>query len=458
MIYSSLQYIYGFLPLSLLIFFAVPKKYRELVLLGLSMVYCFSFSLYFLIFMAAYVILNYTMCRITEYLKSKKSIAEVAFASTVVLDITVLFAFRAPYMNWFAGMIRAPEGVFAVGISLFTLSVTGMLTDVYKGREKAETNIVRYALYVMFFPKLLIGPVMRYSTFRKAMKHRKTGLAEVGAGISVFVKGLAKKAIFADTLFMLYSAVSAPEGGRVPVVNAWLGVGAYMLGMYFELSGLADMGAGTARCFGLHFPACFRYPLFSRRINYFAARWNTPVVNWFRRHITLPLAASAKNGVARSAAFLAGWALMGFWYTFRASGIMAGILFGAAILVENRFRSKSTMKITGVIYTLIISAVCVSVFSLESSSKLIRHFGTLLGSGGFADSSTLYLIREYTFILIAAAYFSSALTHKLIRRISKMKAADKIGLIQPIVIAALLVVCTVLLAGSGSSQQLFLRL
>lgn len=458
MIYSSLLYVYGFLPLALLIFYASPKKYREMVLLGLSMVFCFSFSLYFLIFMAVYIILNYTMCRITEYLKSKKSIAEVAIASTVVLDITVLFAFRAPYMSWFAGMIRAPETIFPIGISLFTLSVTGMLTDVYKGREKAETNIVRYALYVMFFPRLLIGPVMRYSSFAKAMSQQKTGLAEVGAGLAISVKGLAKKVILADTLFMLYSAVSVSDDVRIPAVNAWLGVSAYILGIYFELSGLADMGAGAARCFGYRFPECFRYPLFSKRINYFAARWNAPVMQWFRKHISIPLGASAKNGGARAAAFLFGWALAGFWYTFRFSGIIAGGMLGAAILVEKRFRSRNTMKVTGVIYTLIISAVCVSVFSLDSPSQLLRHFGSLMGSGGFADSSSLYLLREYMPILVMAAFFSSSLTHKLIRRVSKTKAAGKTAVIQPVAAAVLLVICTALIVGSGSSEQLFIRL
>ncbi|OPZ20397.1 MAG: Peptidoglycan O-acetyltransferase [Firmicutes bacterium ADurb.BinA205] len=458
MIYSSLLYIYGFLPLALLIFYAVPKKHREAVLLVLSGVFCASFSLYYLIFMAVYVLLNYTMCRITEYLKRKKSIAEVAMASTVILDITVLFSFRAPYMSWFAGMIRAPEGIYAVGISLFTLSAVGTLVDVYKGNEKAEKNIIRYALYIMFFPRLFIGPVMRYSTFRKAMAHPQTGAAQVGKGLAVFVKGLAKKVILADTLFMLYTAVYASDDTKVPAVSAILGAAAYLLGIYFEMSGLADMGAGTSLCFGYRFPECFRYPIFSKRINYYAMRWNTPVVMWFKRYILWPLTISAKSGFARGVVFLFAWALTGFWYTFDLSGVAAGIFLGAAILIENRLRSRNTLRITGVVYTLIISGMSALIFSQESLHGFFREIGSLIGMDGLADSSSLYMLKEYTLLLIAAAFFSSGISKKLAGKVKKLKAAEKLSLVIPAAVLVMLVLCTALMASGGRSDQLFIKL
>ena len=458
MIYSSLLYIYGFLPLSLLIFSAVPKKHREAVLLGLSGIFCASFGLYYLIFMAGYVLLNYTMCRITEFLKSKKSIAEVAVASTVIIDITVLFSFRVPYMSWFAGMIRAPGGFYAAGISLFTLSVIGTLVDVYKGNDKAEKNIIRYALYIMFFPRLLMGPVMRYSTFRKAMSHPQTGLAQTGKGLAVFVKGLAKKVLIADTLFILYSDVTVSEWTKVPAVNALLGVSAYLFGIYFELSGIADMGAGSAICFGFRFPECFRYPIFSKRINYYAMRWNTPVVMWFKRYISWPLTTSAGNVIARIALFLLTWALIGFWYKFDMSGIVAGIILGAAILIESRLRSRNTLKITGVVYTLIIAGICAFIFSQTSAHELFRNLGSLIGLDGLADSSSLYLLKEYTLILLAAAFFSTGIAQKLIGRASKLKFADKLFWFIPAAVVCVLVVCTAMIASGGSSEQLFIKL
>ena len=458
MVYSSLLYIYGFLPLSLLIFYAVPKKHREAVLLGLSGIFCASFGLYYLIFMAGYVLLNYTMCRITEYLKSKKSIAEVAVASMVIIDITVLFSFRAPYMSWFAGMIRAPEGLYAAGASLFTLSAIGTLIDVYKGNEKAEKNIIRYALYIMFFPRLLMGPVMHYSSFRKAMSHPQTGLSQAGKGLAVFVKGLAKKVLIADTLFMLYSAVSASEWTKVPAVNALLGVSAYLLGIYFELSGIADMGAGSAICFGYRFPECFRYPIFSKRINYFAMRWNTPVVMWFKRYISWPLTTSAVNSVARSAVFLFTWILIGFWYTFDISGAAAGAFLGTMILIESRFRSRNTMKITGVIYTLIIAGISAFIFSQKNAHEFLHNSGSLIGLDGLADSSSLYLLKEYTLILLAAAFFSTGLTKKLTGRVMKLKFSDKLSMLIPAAVVCMLVVCTAMIASGGSSEQLFIKL
>ena len=454
MIYSSLLYIYGFLPVSLLLFYIAPKKHREALLLGLSVVFCASFSLYFLIFITIYTLINYTMCRITEYLKRKNSIAEVALASTIILDITVLFAFRAPYMRWFAGMIRAPETVYPVGISLFTLSVISYLTDIYKGREKAETDVIRYSLYVMFFPRLIMGPIMRYRSFRKIMNDPKSGLVSIGEGIAIIVRGLVKKVLFSETLYTLYTDVFKADVIKVPMVSAWLGMTAYLLGIYFEMSGYADMGAGTARCFGYRFPECFRYPVFSKRISYFTVRWNTHIMLWFRRYLSKPLGSVAGNRSAGIAAYLFVWSLMGYWYTFSFRGWAAGLFLGTAVLIEKKAGSRNTLRLTGIIYTFIVSMIGASVFS----GGMLRYAGRLIGTGGFADSLSLYLLREYTLFLIAAALFATDRPKKLVNRLKRSKASKAVSAVSAVLVIGTLLLCTALMAESGISEQLFITL
>ena len=456
--YSSLLFIYVFLPVSLIIYYIIPKKHREKALLVLSMLYCAADSLYYLIFMILFTLLNFIMCRITDYLRKQKSIAEVALASTIILDITLIFGFRAPYMTWFAGMIRAPEGFFPAGVSIYALSAIGTLIDVYKGREKAESNIIRFALYTMFFPRLIIGPIMRYSAFRKMMKQSSGGLEDVGAGLMVFVKGLAKKVLATDWLYTLYIAIKSTQEHNITFITAWMGAAAYLLCLYFEFSGFADMGKGMARCFGVHLPKCFNYPVFSRKVRLFARRWNTHAVLWFRFYIANPLSAQGKNKAAKTAAYLFAWALLGFWYTFDLNGCFGGIFLGLFILFEKRFLSKNVLSITGIAYTFIVASIMVVIMSCSTLSESLRYIGYMLGTGGFADSQSLYFIKSYALVLLICAFAATDLFRKLLAAMYRNKHTKAMLMLTPAITAAVLVICTAFLAETGSSELLMLKL
>ena len=458
MAYSSLLFIYIFLPLSLAVFYIVPKKHREAALLVLSMLYCASGGLYFLIFMIMFTLLNFVMCRITEFLREQKSISEVALASTVVIDITVIFGFRAPYMKWFAGMIRAPGGFFPVGISIFALSAIGTLIDVYKGKEKAEKNIIRFALYIMFFPRLVIGPLMRCNAFRKMMKSKSKGLEDIGAGLMVFIKGLAKKVLAADTLYNLYTAIKSTQENNITFVTAWLGISAYLLCLYFELSGFADMGKGIARCFGIHFPECFNYPVFSKKVRLFTRRWNTHAVLWFRRYISIPLSSQWKSRAAKTGGFIFAWMMLGFWYNFDFNGIIGGLFMGIVLLAEKRFMSKNVLGFTGVVFTFAVVSVCAAFMSCEGIRESFRYIGFMLGTGGFADAQSWYFIRTYAWLIIICRFAATDLFRKLLLFISRKKHTKAVFAVTPVVTVALLILCTAFLADRGSSEMLLLKL
>ena len=310
--YSSLLFIYGFFPVSLVLYHLTPKKLKDAVLLLLSMVFCSFFGVSSLLFIAAYVVINYTVSRLTDRLRKRGAVAcFIPFALGMMFDIFVLFAFRTERFSVMYRALRLHEGFFPVGISLFTLSALGYLIDVYNGRIRSEKSIVRYSLYIMMFPRLLMGPVLRYDAFTRIMNSRKAGINELGKGLTLFIKGLAKKVLAADTLYALYIAVSSYDTPGLSAVPAWLGITAYVLCLYFTLLGVADMGVGIGYCFGFRFPQSFNYPMFSSRIRYFAAKWQVQVIHWFRNYITKPFASQTKSRYISKLIFIGAWTAAG---------------------------------------------------------------------------------------------------------------------------------------------------
>ncbi len=455
MIYSSLLFIYGFFPLSLLIFYAVPKKYSEKVLFGLSAVYCGLSSLYFLVFMAVYIFLNYSMCRITEFLKEKESIAEVPLASMIILDVTAIFTFRAPYMKWYGDMIHAPDAFFPIGISFFTLSAIGTLIDVYSGKQKAERDFVRFSLYIMFFPRLIMGPLLRYSTFSRVLDKRNTGLTSIGKGIGIFAKGLAKKVIVADTLYMLYSAANMTNSSGTASLTAVLGIIAYLLCLYFNMSGFADMGNGIAECFGYHFPKSFNYPLFSRKISYFRGRWLTQVNFWFRKYAEKPITFVCKKKWLKMTVFVLISGMTGFWYTFSLNGFAAGFFIGTVILIESRFANINTLNVTGSAYTLVAALIWTIFLSTKNLADAFGYIPVLFGKYKIADSLSVYLLKEYCLIIVLSVFASTKIFSRLMKKAKKNKYTERaILILTPIVTLGLIAVCTVLMSADGSSEMM----
>ena len=458
--YSSLLFIYVFFPVALGIFHASPKKLKEPVLLLLSMVFCGLFGLRYLALLAVYVLINYGAARATGHLRERKKAAAFApFAFGVTFDIFALFAFRTEHFSWLYRALRLHEGFFPVGISLFTLSALGCLVDVYDGRVKAERSLVRFSLFIMMFPRLLMGPIVRYDSFTRIMNSRRTGSQELGTGLTLFIKGLAKKVLAADTLFALYSAVHSADTRGISAISAWLGVISYMLCLYFTLSGIADMGAGIGYCFGYKFPQSFNYPMFSSRIRYFAAKWHIQVIHWFRSYITKPFASHIKSQLIRKLIFIGAWTIAGFWYGFSAGGAVFGALMGTAIVVENRLRKSKMLKATGIIYTFLLVTVFAVFLSEGSISGSFAYlFAMIGGNRSLTDSMTMYLLRSYLVVLLVTMYASTDLFRNMLVRSRKKVLRRLFFAASPVVTVLLLALCTALISSEGSSAVQLLRL
>lgn len=457
MTYSSLLFIYGFLPVSLLIYRFTPANFRNLSLLVLSGIFCASDSLWFLGFMAVYTVVNYFSGLFIYKFRSKKALSAVPFSMGIIFDLLVFLTFRTELLHTFRGISGISEIFFPVGISFLTLTAIGYLIDIYRKRMKPEFDLIKFSLYMMFFPKLFI--IVRYRTFYRMLNNQKITLSDVGRGFTVFVKGLVKKVIAGDTMYMLYTAVGSIDIWKMSAVNAWLGTTAYLLCLYFVLSGIADMGMGIGYCFGFRFPQSFNYPVFSTKMRDFASNWHIQIIYWFRRYVTKPLSELCKNRVYKKIVFIFAWCLIGLWYRADANGLVWGFLTGLAVILEKYLRKFRFLKVTGIIYTYVITIICIVFLSGKNITDSFNHLLVMLGGNKiFADSVTFYLLKYYIVMLLLCMYFSTGLFRNMLTRSGKTRLKDVNSVLSPVMTVVLLILCTILISYSGSSEMLLLKL
>lgn len=459
MTYSSLLFIYGFLPVSLLVYRITPAKLKNMSLFLLSVVFCTLNSLRFLEFMMTYTVINYFAGLFIMKFRNKKALSAVPLALGVVADLLMFFMFRTDLLNVFRDRLHIPSEFFPVGISFITLTAVGYLVDIYKKRMRPEFDFIKFALYMMMFPKIIIGPVIRYNTFRKMLNDRRTSLCDTGTGLTLFVKGLVKKVIAGDTMYMLYMAVKSVDIWKMSAVNAWLGMTAYLLSLYFTLSGVADMGIGVGYCFGFRFPQSFNYPVFSTKIRDFASNWHVQIIYWFRRYMSKPLCELCKSRVCKKIIFISAWCAVGLWYRFDVNGLVWGGLIGLTVVLEKYLRHFRLLKVTGIIYTYVITIICTVFLSGDSMKQSFNYLLVMLGGNKiFADSLTLYLLKYYIVLLLLCMYFSTSLFRNMLMRSGKTRLKTVMSVLTPVITLVLFILCTILISYSGSSEITLLKL
>ena len=459
MIYSSLLFIYVFFPISLLIYYVTPQKYRNITLLVLSIIFCAFNGAGFLLFMTVYTAMNYAACRLVGKYRKNRGISRSIMILALVLDISVLFVFRSDFFSTYRELLLIPDEFFPVGISFFTLSAAGTLADIYCGRTEPEKNFVLFALYIMFFPRLIMGPPMGYSGFRRMLRSRHSGLADMGAGLTLFVKGLAKKVIAADGLYALYRASFSADIDKMPALTAWLGAVSYLLCLYFTISAFSDMSAGISYCFGFRMPKNFNYPLFSQNIRCFTAHWHIQASQWFRHYITKPLSSISGSMVFRDITAVSVSGLIGFWYTFDIGGAVCGIIWGTAVVAETRFIKDKHLQITGILYTFIIAVICVVFMAGGDFSYSMKYLFAMIGGNRIlADTQSFYLLKSYVLLLIISAYSAASFFRNIMVRTRMKKLKTIITAISPVIVLSMMILCTILISYRGSSDALLLRM
>lgn len=453
--YSSLLFIYGFFPLSLLAYYISPDKLKNAVLFIISIIFCGMINLYFLGFTIIYILINYLLGIAIEKAGKYRYAALMLTVIAVAADLFIWILFKTELFSFIKIADYIKNIILPVGIGFMTLNGLGYIFDVYGKKTDAEKNFIYLGLYMIFFAKLFMGPLIRYSSFKKLLVNRKNGLQKVGSGLEKFVFGLAKKVIAADNLLILFNAVQLMNVKEISALSAWLGSVSYLLYIYFTLSGISDMGAGLSLCFGFVMPKSFDHPCISTGINNFCGRWHIPVVHWFKRYIALPINHKFRSEAVKYITPVIMWGLIGLWYECSLQKLLWGALIGIAAAIEKAFLDQKALKATTIIYTSVFLLFnTVFFFSDDLKCSLLYILAMIGGNNRIADDVSLYLLRYYIVIILIGIYVSTGFLRNITICSNKKVIKNISNICVPFVVTALLIVCTSLIAYNGCSSAI----
>ena len=464
MLFSSISFLFYFLPAIILLYFLVPFKFKNAVLLLFSLFFYAWGGVKYALFMIIAIVMGYIFGLLIEKLRGKvwsKVILTIAVASI----ISFMLYFK--YMDFFIENINAIFGssipllkiVLPIGISFYTFQIISYVVDVYRG-EKAQKNPINLAAYVAMFPQLIAGPIVRYADVARELEHRTHSIELASAGIRRFILGLAKKVLIANSMYDLSELAYAAT--EKTVLLYWVYGISIMLYIYFDFSGYSDMAIGLGKIFGFNFLENFNYPFISKSVTEFWRRWHMSLGSWFRDYLYIPLGG---NRVPKWRWFInifAVWLFTGFWHGASWNFIIWGLFFGVLLVIEKfwtyKFFDKS--KIVGRVYILLAAIVSFMVFQLPTMGEAFTFIGGLFGAGGipFASAETLYHLANYSILLVLAIVGSTPVVKTLAAKFSASKRFGKVAnILEPVMLVALLAIVTAFLVDSSSNPFLYFR-
>lgn len=395
MVFSSLIFIFRFLPAFLTVYLLVPDRYRNLVLfLGSLVFYAWGEPVY-IVLMLFSALLDYGNGRVLEYAKGngQNLLARGILLESVFVNLSLLGIFK------YSGVLPLP-----VGISFYTFQTMSYTIDVYRGEVSAQKDLITFGAYVSMFPQLIAGPVVKYKDVEKELPKRTISWQDGYEGIGRFCMGLGKKVLLANQVGLLFEAVKKLPPDQMCAATAWLGSLAFALQLYFDFSGYSDMAVGLARMLGFHLKENFDYPYRSASITEFWRRWHISLGQWFRDYVYIPLGGSRRGLVRQIRNILIVWALTGIWHGKGWNFLVWGLYFGIFLILEKCFLLKCLKKLpraAGHIYAMTVVAVGMTVFALEDLRQGVGWIGMLFGAGGVLwNGAAGWLLTNYGVLLL----------------------------------------------------------
>lgn len=458
MLFSSIPFLYYFLPAVLLLYLAVPKKGKNAVLFLSSLFFYAWGEPRYVLVMLLDILLAYVLGLGIE----KTSGAPAAKGYLIVsLGCSLAFLLFFKYTNFFIDNVRAFTGLpipflslsLPIGISFYTFQIISYTVDVYRRKVPAQKNLLHFATYVSLFPQLVAGPIVRYTDVALELSHRSHSFEQIALGCRRFLLGLGKKVLIANLLgefCNLFRLSQAPS-----VLYYWLYAAAFTLHIYFDFSGYSDMAIGLGHLFGFHFPENFQYPYISKSITEFWRRWHISLGSWFRDYVYIPLGGSrAGKGKLIRNLFIV-WALTGFWHGAAWNFVFWGLGFAVLLFLEKLFFLKHLEKLPSSIshiYVLFFVVLSFVLFHADSLSQALSDFQCMLGLGNLPLSTpeTLYYCKSYAVLFCIGIIGATPLPAKSIERLSHMAWGKRIlpWIEAPVLLILLLAVTAYLVDGS----------
>ena len=461
--FSSLPFLFGFLPITLAIYFAVPLRWRNLALLLTSLVFYGWGEPIYLGIMVLSILIDYTHGLLVERYRSRDKLARWFVAESVILNLGLLGFFK--YWDFFAENLSRLPGItlpalglpLPIGISFFTFQTMSYTIDVYRRDAPAQRDIVAFGAYVTMFPQLVAGPIVRYREVAAELKERVNTTADFAAGAGRFTVGLAKKVLLANSIGALWDAeLAAQSAGMLTAFGGWLGIAAYGFQIYFDFSGYSDMAIGMGQMLGFHFPENFDYPYTAASVTEFWRRWHISLTTWFREYLYIPLGGSRKGTWRTVRNIFLVWFCTGFWHGASWNFILWGLHFFVWLMLEKYLLKDFLQRLPRWLrhaYTLLVVFAGWGIFAMEDLSVCGGYFRVCFGGGALWSAVDGYYLRTYAVLLVLLTV-GSANTVKAVWERLPERAREALA---PVLMLAGLVLCTAYLVDGSYNPFLYFR-
>ena len=462
MLFSSIPFLYYFLPAVIILYFIAPKKLRNSVLLLSSLFFYAWGEPKYVFLMAASILLGYIWGLLIERFKGKK-LSKLFMALSCVSGLGFLAYYK--YADFFIENFNAVTGLslpllriaLPIGISFFTFQILSYTVDVYRGETPAQRNIINFAAYVSMFPQLIAGPIVRYVDVARELENRTVTAEKIYDGAVRFIVGLSKKVLIANLLGELCDIFRASS--EKSLLFYWVYAVAFTLHIYFDFSGYSDMAIGLGRIFGFHFIENFNYPYISKSITEFWRRWHISLGSWFRDYVYIPMGGNRVGRFRRIFNIFVVWMLTGFWHGAEWNFIIWGLMFAVILIIEKFFLLdllKKTPAFVNHIYVMLLVMISFVIFNANGLSGAASDIGGMFGFAGVpaVNSETLYYLRSYAVVLILGIVGALPFVTAGAKKLRKFKA---VRIAESVVFAGLLLLITAFLVDGSFNPFLYFR-
>ena len=474
MVFSSLTFLFLYLPLTLLVYFLAPLKWRNFILLLVSLLFYGWGEPVYIVIMFVSIAIDYTHGLLVEKYRSDDKKARWFVAQSVIFNLALLFFFK--YGTFFAENLYALTGILIpksvellgvtiplwgvplpIGISFYTFQTMSYTIDVYRKDAPVQRNLVEFGTFVTMFPQLIAGPIVQYKTVAADLVHRVHTSENFALGARRFCVGLAKKVLLANSIGALWEECLAAQGaGTLTVLGGWLGLAAYGFQIYFDFSGYSDMAIGLGRIFGFRFNENFDHPYCADSVGTFWRRWHMSLTTWFRDYLYIPLGGNRGGTVKTIRNLIIVWFCTGFWHGASWNFVLWGLYFAAWLILERyvlRGVLEKTTKVIKHLYTLIVVFVGWGLFAMVDLSVCGDYLATCFGGGPLWSAADGFRLRSYAVTLIALVLASTALGQRLWAKLPRRAEV----LFTPVLMGLSLVVCTAYLVDGSYNPFLYFR-
>lgn len=456
MVFSSITFLFYFLPVVLIAYFVSPKSMRNLVLFLASLFFYAWGEPVYVVLMLFSTVVDYTLGRLIgrNIRNGDRKKAKLCVLASVVINLSLLATFK--YLDFIIGNVNTvfhaaiPLAGLAlpIGISFYTFQTMSYSIDVYRGQAPVQKNIISFGAYVALFPQLIAGPIVRYNTIATSLNDRTESVDKFSYGILRFVTGLAKKVLLANTIGMLWHQISAMDVHHTAVLTVWLGIIAFTFQIYFDFSGYSDMAIGLGSMFGFKFLENFNYPYMARSITEFWRRWHISLSTWFKEYVYIPLGGNRKGIPKQIRNIAIVWLLTGIWHGASWNFAIWGGYFAVLLILEKIFLLKWLQKLPKAvshIYTLLLVVISWVIFSFDKLGDGLMYIKAMFGGYGtaFADRQSLYLLSTNALLLLVVAVGATDYPKRIAARLMGNRLNTTVGIVSVNALVVLLMLLSV---------------